>query len=175
MESLFPSIKPARSGQGVYHVISREPQHYRGLGDVNERIIPADLGMEYFGSGDGLELDIYVKCEEIMMTVALPYNYELGAVDDLASKLGERENPQIVCAQLIDSQATRRYGLPQVPHMATTRKTYRRAKDLINALTRHERADLAVLRRDSIEHENIAVRQMSRDYYHKMLDYMISK
>lgn len=113
--------------------------------------------------------------EGYLMSVVVGGCYQRSCIDDLVTKLGERETPAIRGVEEIKQKPpmNSEYGIVEVPQLRTVLKLYDRAAQLLDhvkdtiGVTFEE---LWILRRDMVKHENVALRELSRIKYRDILD-----
>lgn len=107
----------------------------------------------------------------VTMSVA---SYEPDVVDDLATMLGKTYQSPLVGPRPIDNEdldLNRKYGLADLPRFKEVQKLYERSAEVINSEKWSVVKDhpLNLLRKDSLEHPNLAVREASQQMYHRKL------
>jgi|SRR3989344_9665520 len=101
-------------------------------------------------------------------------SYQPDVVDDLATMLGKAHQTPLVGPRLINSDhldLNKKYGVADFPRFKEIQQLYERAAELINnqkmsVLKNHP---LNSLRRDSLKHPNLAVREASEHMYKRKL------
>ncbi|MBI2146231.1 hypothetical protein HYU22_02735 [Candidatus Woesearchaeota archaeon] len=182
MQKLFPVFPLRKNMHGAFDVFERE-NTYEGLDSSREHVIESSLPISGEVGRQEVELRIIlpVKEPETVMTIAFHSLYQRSTDDDLVDMLGLRENPSIVGAAPIhvnDTHKPTRYGIADVPALGKVLQEYERARERIQKVYTHTGItpdQLNVLRRDSLLHENIAIRELSGTRYRNVLNTLAIK
>lgn len=103
------------------------------------------------------------------MAVKLP-QYVSGCVDDIVKKLGKREKPQVIAAAPLPKSPF--YGIADVDHLDKVLALYQHAVELFEKAPEAisvSKDELWVLRRDGKYHENLVMRELSKERYQEEL------
>lgn len=183
MGQLFPAFPLKTDMHGQFTVIDRENNSYQRLSPCRERVISSRLPLARDVGKQGIELRIITSSLEsgYFMTIALDYLYSRGVEDDLVDLFGLREEEFITGAAHIDLNKNSKdinYGIADVPSLGKVIKLYEKSRDLIHNSYTHTGItpeQLEVLRRDSLQHENIAVKELSKGRYQDLLHSLVVK
>ena len=123
------------------------------------------------------------------ITVALPVGYVPNSVDDVVELLGRKEEPVLAPASLITIEhgyvhtidqgyvQSNSYGLADVDRLERILHLYHRASEMIEKCSETigiTKPELEILRRDTLKHENLVIRDLSRDRYQAELQRLVT-
>jgi hypothetical protein len=131
---------------------------------------PGIFNVEY---KQALELNIKIPLtvkmdNQYSMTVRL-IQYTPNCVDDMVKKLGKREKEPIIGVARLGYNS---YGIAEVHDLNRVFATYQRAVELFEKSLETigiSKSELWVLRRDGQYHENLVIRELSRERYQEEL------
>ncbi len=185
MKDLFPEVPP--SGYNAHFF--RENTYYQSFAPYQELMIdsrfPRGTILTKHG-GDRSRLTIvfsnFAEQNQYPITMALTEFYTPNVVDDIVAILGKREVPVLegLVHLLISERGQNRdygYGIAEVHRLGAVLKIYERATELVKNAEKiigFSDDNLKILRRDSLEHENLAIRDMSRVRYQKELHQLMN-
>jgi len=110
------------------------------------------------------------------ISMALMEFYTPSYVDDVVKMLGEREIPVLHGLTPLPPHIDRGYGIAEVHRLGATLNLYKRANELVNdseGMIGVSKKELRIMRRDGMEHENVVIRDLSRERYQKELQRLI--
>lgn len=180
IQQLFPSFPLITGSYGQFTVIDRKNESYNRLGVCQERLIGSSLFLSH-ARPQKVDLCLITSSKEpgYFMTIAFDSSYSTRAEDDLVSLLGRWEFPEIRGAAPIPQEKPEKwttYGLADIPALGKVLQKYEQASHLvqnIQTLASITSEQLEVLRRDSVQHENVAIRELSNTRYQKVLDALV--
>lgn len=129
--------------------------------------------------GDGSELRIIPEGINFFYMTHYWEHHKPDCVDDVVKMLGNSFQPRIMGAQVFDTiRDSPCYGIAEIPHFDKVIQLYERAKDLVhrsNGIIGINGIKLNTLRKDALEHENPAIRELSLRTYHQKLGELLLK
>jgi len=117
------------------------------------------------------------------VSMALLEFYKPGVADDIVDILKSREMPvlegltHLPFAGRTEKDQDRGYGIAEVHRLGSVLKLYGRSNVLVQNsknLTGVSKHGLGILRRDSMDHENLVMRDLSRERYQKELQRLVN-
>lgn len=188
IKDLFPHFPLRKSSEYSKHftVYAQETENYTNVPRSLVVSVRSHFGLHPLGrSGHGVDLDLVFPKNnpdyKYPITVALDYNYHPDSLDDIAKLLGQREKPILEVASLIMLNSNyhqwTRYGLADAPRLGPILRLYDRADELLEKSDKTigvSKEELAVLRRDYLEHESLVIRDLSRERYQKELQRLVN-
>ena len=187
METLFPGIEAKPYPDKIYVVTINNQNPYECGGA--ERVIPLQSRLSYHPG----PLDLYLHLitpqpvesfdfSICYVTCTLPNSYAPTCVDDIAQLLGEYQTTipmeKITPIQLRDEKEKCAYGIADVRNLPNVFRVYQRAVQVIDNAPRVinlNRGQIDILRRDAASHENVAVRDLSKERYATSLQKLIEQ
>ena len=184
MEELFPAFPLS------YDVLKRKTDRFldnfsKQMGSCDELVVRSTLSLKgnRHGYNDAQLLLVLPNDpggnKDYLMTVALHPSYQLDPIDDVAARLGERENPPVSSPQRIKEWGCYHkeirdsdLSFAEVPSLGVVRSVYERAVSLINECDQRisvSKNDLDTLRTDAASHPNLVVRRGSAGLYADLL------
>ena len=188
IRDLFPEV-PLQSSYSVYH--PREANHYyRPFAPYRELRIDSQfpeetIKGEYNNNKSGLTILFsgLAKQNQYSVSMALMEFYTPGVADDIVDILKLRETPvleglvHLPVAGRGERDQNRGYGIAEVHHLRAVLKLYEKANTLVRnskGLIGVSKEELKILRRDSLGHESLVMRDLSRERYQKELQGLIN-
>ena len=109
--------------------------------------------------------------------------YAPSIADDIIDILKQHETPaleglvHLPIAERGEKDQDHGYGIAEVHRLAAVLQLYERSKNLVNnseGIIGVSQRELKVLRKDSLQHENLAIRDLSRNRYQKELQKLVN-
>jgi len=189
LSDLFPDLPKNHSNNQAF---TRATDRYEAIigRNATEVVIPTIIPLDTIGGyGKQAELQIFFPPTRTLkalgtkfcmtLHISAPYQ-ELYSpcIDGVAKILGEREKPELEGLEVLpDNAGHDNYGIAQVHRLADAFRIYQRATRLvgdIERLTGVKLRELDRLRCDGNIHENLAIRDLSRDRYQAELQRLVT-
>lgn len=183
IRDLFPEF-PLQSSYSVYN--SKERSYYfkpfapyRELG-IDATLPASIIPLTHSYHAGQCRLDIilpdHTEQNRYPVSVVLLDAYTPSNVtDDVVKILGERETPVLRGFESLGED--RLYGIADVPRLGKVLKLYEKSTELVKnveSVLGVTKDQLKVLRRDGLEHENVVIRDLSRERYQKELQRLVN-